>query len=205
MRDLETHRCANGNAPTRANETEGQSNSRKGPPSVTGEELRERRTTRGWSQHELARRAGLHHRAVQYWERQPVLDLRGHSVRCMAEALGWRISATNTHARDGVLSAGGHAELLELALAFLPRRLAYRVAAYRVTCGAKTRKGTPCRAKSEPGRKRCRFHGGLSTGPKTAEGRARIAAAQRLRWMTQGGQQGGRAPQVVHQAHDLER
>ena len=27
------------------------------------------------------------------------------------------------------------------------------------------------------GRKRCRLHGGLSSGPKTAEGRARIAAA----------------------------
>jgi hypothetical protein len=29
---------------------------------------------------------------------------------------------------------------------------------------------------------RCKLHGGKSTGPKTAEGRARIAAAQRLRW-----------------------
>jgi len=27
------------------------------------------------------------------------------------------------------------------------------------------------------GKRRCRLHGGLSTGPKTAEGRARIAAA----------------------------
>jgi hypothetical protein len=29
---------------------------------------------------------------------------------------------------------------------------------------------------------RCRFHRGLSTGPKTKEGKARIAAAQRRRW-----------------------
>jgi hypothetical protein len=28
----------------------------------------------------------------------------------------------------------------------------------------------------------CRFHGGLSTGPRTAEGKARIAEAQRRRW-----------------------
>nr|WP_274594846.1 HGGxSTG domain-containing protein [Parasedimentitalea marina] len=34
----------------------------------------------------------------------------------------------------------------------------------------------------EPGRKRCKFHGGMSTGPKTKEGRERIAAAQRKRW-----------------------
>ncbi len=39
-------------------------------------------------------------------------------------------------------------------------------------CGAKTRKGTPCQC---PAMKngRCRLHGGLSTGPKTSEGRAR--------------------------------
>jgi hypothetical protein len=29
---------------------------------------------------------------------------------------------------------------------------------------------------------RCRLHGGLSTGPKTEAGRARIAEAQRRRW-----------------------
>lgn len=34
----------------------------------------------------------------------------------------------------------------------------------------------------ELGKRRCRFHGGLSTGPKTEAGRARIAEAQRRRW-----------------------
>ena len=39
-------------------------------------------------------------------------------------------------------------------------------------CGAKTRRGTACLC---PAMKngRCRLHGGLSTGPKTEEGRAR--------------------------------
>jgi hypothetical protein len=32
------------------------------------------------------------------------------------------------------------------------------------------------------GKARCRLHGGLSTGPKTEAGRARIAEAQRRRW-----------------------
>ncbi|HRP04837.1 MAG TPA: HGGxSTG domain-containing protein [Opitutaceae bacterium] len=45
-----------------------------------------------------------------------------------------------------------------------------------------TRKGTPCRAKALPGRNRCKFHGGMSTGPKTTKGRLRIAEAQRRRW-----------------------
>jgi hypothetical protein len=49
-------------------------------------------------------------------------------------------------------------------------------------CGAKNRRGEPCRGTIVPGKRRCRFHGGLSTGPKTVEGKARIAAAQRRRW-----------------------
>ena len=45
-------------------------------------------------------------------------------------------------------------------------------------CGAQTRSGECCR---QPAMKngRCRMHGGLSTGPRTAEGRARCAAARR--------------------------
>src|SRR5262245_9494744 len=52
-------------------------------------------------------------------------------------------------------------------------------------CGARTRRGTPCQCKAietKRGAWKCRLHGGLSTGPKTAEGRERIAAAQRARW-----------------------
>jgi hypothetical protein len=52
----------------------------------------------------------------------------------------------------------------------------------RPRCGARNRQGSPCAGRVEPGKGRCRFHRGLSTGPGTAEGRARIAAAQRLRW-----------------------
>jgi hypothetical protein len=45
-------------------------------------------------------------------------------------------------------------------------------------CGARTRSGECCR---QPAMRngRCRMHGGLSTGPRTAEGRARCAAARR--------------------------
>jgi putative tryptophan/tyrosine transport system substrate-binding protein len=51
-------------------------------------------------------------------------------------------------------------------------------------CGAKTRAGGTCMVRVELGKARCRFHGGLSTGPKTKIGRARIAEAQRRRWRT---------------------
>lgn len=53
-------------------------------------------------------------------------------------------------------------------------------------CMAKNRRGLPCIALGDGAGGRCRFHGGLSTGPKTPEGRqraldalARAAAAKR--------------------------
>ena len=53
----------------------------------------------------------------------------------------------------------------------------------RPRCGARTRKGAPCRAPAvwdkendRPLNGRCRMHGGLSTGPKTLEGKLRALA-----------------------------
>ena len=45
------------------------------------------------------------------------------------------------------------------------------------SCGARTRRGTLCQKPPLNGKTRCRLHGGLSTGPRTAEGKARIVAA----------------------------
>ena len=44
-------------------------------------------------------------------------------------------------------------------------------------CGAKTRRGTPCQRPARKVNGKCRLHGGRSTGPKTQEGLAKIAAA----------------------------
>lgn len=46
-------------------------------------------------------------------------------------------------------------------------------------CGAKNRKGLPCGCKLLYPNGRCRFHGGPSTGPKTAEGKRRSLEAMR--------------------------
>lgn len=155
---------------------------------MTGAELRSHRRAAGLSQQALAERAGVSRDAVQYWERKAQLDLRGYAPRRFFEVLGLRVFST-PNARAGGwgltpsdpmqerLDAGARAER-----ARLQGREAERTARARVVCGARTRKGTTCRNKSEPGRKRCRFHGGKSTGPRTPEGRARIAEAQRRRW-----------------------
>ena len=44
-------------------------------------------------------------------------------------------------------------------------------------CGAKTRSGASCKKPALRGKARCQLHGGLSTGPRTEAGRARIASA----------------------------
>ncbi|WP_420818736.1 HGGxSTG domain-containing protein [Occallatibacter savannae] len=44
-------------------------------------------------------------------------------------------------------------------------------------CGARTRRGAPCGSPAVRGKKRCRMHGGRSTGPRTAAGLARIKQA----------------------------
>jgi hypothetical protein len=58
-------------------------------------------------------------------------------------------------------------------------------------CGALTRQGERCkqlpvsdasRYRPAPRNGRCRFHGGLSTGPKTPEGRKRVGDAARARY-----------------------
>lgn len=40
----------------------------------------------------------------------------------------------------------------------------------RVPCGARKKTGAQCRAMSEVGRNRCKYHGGQSTGPRTLDG-----------------------------------
>ena len=49
----------------------------------------------------------------------------------------------------------------------------------RTRCNATTRKGKPCQAEGSGKGGRCRFHGGMSTGPKSPEGKARSLAAAR--------------------------
>ena len=44
-------------------------------------------------------------------------------------------------------------------------------------CGAKTRRGTPCQRLANKRNGRCRLHGGASSGPRTEQGHAKIAAA----------------------------
>ena len=183
--------------------------SRGGPKGPSGAALRAARKATGLSQTALGAKAGIGRHAVSYWECKLHIDRRAWAVQHMAEAAP-RIRAllqdwlTSTRARgmglslpdnfrsierarNGSYSCGGIDDEIEAVVARelsrIQERQAQRLARLRVACGAKTtRKGTPCRNMSEPGRRRCKHHGGMSTGPRTEEGKARIAEAQRRRW-----------------------
>ena len=62
-----------------------------------------------------------------------------------------------------------------------PRKEPRTPRSQRPRCGARTRKGTPCKTRVRHGLTRCRLHGGASTGPRTDDGREAIRASNRRR------------------------
>lgn len=155
--------------------------------SMTGEELATIRKAAGLSQTDLAQRAGIGRHAVSYWELKPRIDHWAYAVRAIAGVLTLPDIPLVKGARTGwaerlvAIEAAQEATILAH-MAQMQAALDEVAAKCRMQCGAKTRKGMPCRGKSEPGKRRCKFHGGMSTGARTTEGKARIAEAQRRRW-----------------------
>ena len=69
--------------------------------------------------------------------------------------------------------------------------------AYMDKKGIHRRRSPRCRQWALIGKERCRMHGGLSTGPKTPEGKARVLAALvegRRRWIERLHAEGKKAP-----------
>lgn len=149
---------------------------------MTGDEFKAIRRAARLSRRALAALCDLHPDTVRYWEGKPHVDMRGHAPALMLKALGLgHLSRRGVYPSERFLTSrygnfptntrAGGGVLLQSGILPRPKR-----------CGARTRKGTPCRSMAIPGKTRCKFHGGASTGPRTAEGRARIAEAQRKRW-----------------------
>ncbi|WP_414714034.1 HGGxSTG domain-containing protein [Shinella sp.] len=133
---------------------------------LTGKGLAAARKEAGLSQSQLAKRAYIGRHAVSYWETSDHVDPSAYAVRLMAVILGIDLKAYELPSRKTAAVAD-----LEPGAPPQPAR-----------CGARNRRGFSCAMKPEPGKHRCKFHGGRSTGPKTDEGRQRIAEAQRRRW-----------------------
>lgn len=147
---------------------------------MTGEELAQKRKAAGLRQVDLAQRVGIGRHAVSYWESKTLVDLSAWAVKRMAEVLD--LPKPRPMAAWEQRLAEREAELFAAEVARIKARAEAYAAKRRVRCNAKTRKNTPCRCKSEPGKRRCKFHGGMSTGARTPEGLERIREAQRRRW-----------------------
>lgn len=101
---------------------------------------------------------------VEYLESQPAAPPMGWT------ALADQLARAQREGRSiDYYNANGR---FKLKIGKQPKRLQMR-------CGAKTRTGMPCKMRGVPGKRRCRLHGGLSTGPRTPEGRAKIAESNR--------------------------
>jgi transcriptional regulator with XRE-family HTH domain len=143
---------------------------------MTGHELRAIRMSRGLSRPALAELAGVHPDTVRYWERKERVDVYGFAPARMLGAMKVKARHKRKMARPrhGVL----------VAIDTIPPQEMQAEPAFAAEeyCGAKIRKGLPCKAKPLQRKRRCKLHGGLSTGPRTFEGRTIIAEAQRRRW-----------------------
>ncbi len=148
---------------------------------ASGSDLKAARKARGLNQTELGKLVGCGRHTVSYWECKPTLKQFG-ACGAMCRVLGVHVPSRlemsrHSDTQQEALDRRWQAELQRIRQAEERRK-----ATQRVVCGANTRIGRPCRALSEPGKQRCRFHGGMSTGPKTEAGRRRIGEAQKRRW-----------------------
>lgn len=90
-----------------------------------------------------------------------------------------RLSQAYSAAQQRYVESGGMTQL--------PRFSGYPSLPFELrglACGAKSRKGQPCKRTDLMTNGRCKFHGGLSTGPKTMEGRHQARANLAKRWAT---------------------
>lgn len=170
---------------------------------VAGCQIRAARSLLYWSRHDLARAAGVHCNAVAYWEQTvavPTGRREAHACARIRETFHQAGVEFVGHAKPGVrlvenanycMRPPSRARARHGVKRYLPpwemlvRTKTVATVAARgkqlSTCGARTRTGSPCRRKGlDNGR--CRNHGGLSSGPKSLAGRARVAEAQRKRW-----------------------
>ena len=88
----------------------------------------------------------------------------------MQDELRAKLKAWNNQCKD-ILSAK-HPEDFTGKLLELP---AFPQECIGMKCGAKNRSRQPCKIDQIYPNGRCKFHGGLSTGPKTIEGKRRSA------------------------------
>lgn len=151
------------------------------------------RSSKVWSRHTTANRLSAPTAAPCG------CGFRGKSTAALGAEIGWPVARyqgllgrmDNMHKRQRPVPYPAGSPQRRQHIDYLMRtyRITYKAAVSQVAslnylarntplpgerCGARTRKGTPCRCKA--GRNgRCNFHGGLSTGPRTLAGKQKSA------------------------------
>lgn len=138
---------------------------------MTGAELNQARIALNLSRRAISELTGLHPDSIRYWESKSIVDTRGYAPKLIITALGLQIP-------EPLLAKRSRSYGVSVNFPTQPRVRHGEI--HR--CGAKTRKGTPCQCKPMPNKRRCKYHGGASTGSKTLEGRQRQSEAQKRRW-----------------------
>lgn len=152
-----------------------------GPYFESGDELKRARIQANWTQKDLAQKAGVHVQTVKYHERRKD-QLDGIACSRFRKALATASTSLPDlpKRRAAPIAPCPMVETIPSKNGFKNHGKPEQVVSIR--CEAITRNGSPCKAKAMPGRNRCKAHGGLSTGPKTDEGRKRVGEAQARRW-----------------------
>lgn len=144
----------------------------------TGTEVRRARERAGMSRRALADAAGLHPNSVKRLERFGDIPCSSwYALKRVAPCLPWFVvinPPVRREARKGRFCA------TKCAPAGASSGVVPALPKLKKLCGARTRKGPPCVAPARPNG-RCRMHGGLSTGPRTPEGKKRMVDAHRRR------------------------
>ena len=161
----------------------------------TGSDLKKARQSCHLTQKLLAKISGLHVNSIKRLERfDRVPTSSCHALEKIVAALGSAGLDEADRLLEGTVSKplGRYLPEYNFATHSVRARACHGVlvsrknefaqpAQVKSRCGAKTRAGEPCKRKAL-NNGRCRNHGGLSTGPKTQEGRRRISIAQTKRW-----------------------
>ena len=154
---------------------------------MTGSDLKNLRQLVGISRRQLGVRIGVHPDTIRYWERKIWANPEANVPELILKEFGvgnFDVSILLKSERFRRLFTNPKHEGARSAKVVETKQMDGKTCKPNDhnKCAAKTRSGSLCRAKRVPGRKRCRMHGGLSTGPKTDLGRQRISEAQKQRW-----------------------
>ena len=151
----------------------------------SGIDLQAERAKAGFTQNQLADKAGVHVQTIRYWEGQKHREDLGGMFSTALNRIADAMDISPLYEDYAVRSDNERLsiEMFEwLGLSWLYDKPKPKPKRH---CSADLSNGRKCRKSPVATSWRCAQHGGLSTGPKTPAGIERIKQAQYKRWHSQ--------------------